>query len=160
MSVRALVLGLLLLAVAAGASIAESSAPTLGGKVQHALQLDEALLRSLPQTSLDITFETGKGPVSGHYTGVLVWTLLQQAMPIDEVGKNASLRHTLIVTGRDGYQAAIAFGELDPLYEGKQAIVAYDGGAPPASFANLRLVVPGDKHGGRSVRDIASIEVR
>ena len=50
-------------------------------------------------------------------------------------------------------------GEIDPHYEGKQVILAYSGGEPPASFASLRLVVPGDAH-GRSVRDIESIEVR
>jgi hypothetical protein len=44
-------------------------------------------------------------------------------------------------------------------YEGKQAILAYAGGEPAASFGSLRLVVPGDAHGGRSVREVESIEV-
>jgi hypothetical protein len=51
-------------------------------------------------------------------------------------------------------------GELDPHYEGKPVILAYAGGEPPASITAPRLVVPGDKHGGRSVRNVASIEVR
>jgi hypothetical protein len=54
----------------------------------------------------------------------------------------------------------LAIGELDPHYEGKSVILAYAGGDPPASAAQLRLVVPGDVHGGRSVRDVAAIEVR
>jgi hypothetical protein len=48
---------------------------------------------------------------------------------------------------------------VDPRYEGKQVIVAYSGGEPPASMAFLRLVVPGDVHGRRSVRDVATIEL-
>jgi len=89
-----------------------------------------------------------------------LWTLLEKAHPIDEPGKNASLKHTLLITGRDGYAVALALGEIDPHYEGKQIIIAYEGGEPPASISSLRLVVPGDVHGGRSVRDVAKIELR
>ena len=72
--------------------------------------------------------------------------LLEKAEPIDEPGKNANLRRTLLITGRDGYTVALAVGEIDPHYEGKQVIVAYSGGDPPASMTFLRLVVPGDVH--------------
>jgi hypothetical protein len=75
-------------------------------------------------------------------------------------GKTRKLRYTLIVTGRDGYAVALAIGELDPLYEGKSVILAYAGGEPPVSSTTLRLVVPGDVHGGRSVRDVSTIEVQ
>ena len=57
-------------------------------------------------------------------------------------------------------RSALAAGEIDPRYEGKSVILAYEGGEPPAASAALRLVVPGDAHGGRSVRDVATIEVR
>ena len=86
--------------------------------------------------------------------------MLEKAETVDAAGKNARLRHTLLITGRDGYAAALALGEIDPHYEGKQVILAYAGGEPPASFDALRLVVPGDTHGGRSVRDVAGIEIR
>jgi len=107
-----------------------------------------------------VTFETGQGKKSGRYTGVLLWTLLEKAEVMDEPGKNTSLKHTLLITGRDGYAVALAKGEIDPHYEGKQVIVAYSGGEPPASMELLRLVVPGDVHGGGSVRDVATIELR
>ena len=140
-------------------AVGEDATPAvLRGAVKHGLVLDEALLKSLPAISIDVTFETGQGRKSGSYTGVPLWALLGKAEPIDAPGKNAGLRHTLLITGRDGYAAALALGEIDPHYEGKQVIVAYAGGEPSASFASLRLVVPGDAHGGRSVRDIESIE--
>lgn len=152
----------LLLAVIAPAN-GRSEGPEraiLRGAVKQQLVLDEALLRSLPAVNVDITYETGQGKKSGSYTGVLLWALLAKAAPIDEPGKNASLRHTLLVTGRDGYAVALAFGEVDPHYEGKSVILAYAGGQPPASFGALKLVVPGDAHGGRSLRDVATIEIR
>jgi hypothetical protein len=152
---------LLLAAVSPTLAAGEGPEPAvLRGAVKQELVLDEALLTSLPQVSVDVSFETGEGKKSGRYTGVLLWTLLAKAVPVDAPGKNASLRHTLLVTGRDGYAVALAFGEIDPHYEGKQVILAHSGGEPPASFAALRLVVPGDAHGGRSVRDVAAIEIR
>src|SRR5262249_13639344 len=92
--------------------------------------------------------------------GVLLWTLLEKAHPIDEPGKNASLKHTLLITGRDSYAVALALSEIDPHYEGKQVIVAYSGGEPAASMSSLRVVVPGDAHCGRSVRGFPTIELR
>ena len=139
----------------------ESSQPAvLQGAVKQHLVLDDALLKSLPAVTIDVTFETGQGKKSGRYTGVLLWTLLEKAEPIDEPGKNTNLRHTLLITGRDGYAVVLAAGEIDPHYEGKQIIIAYAGGEPSASASSLRLVVPGDFHGGRSVRDVAKIELR
>jgi len=139
----------------------ESTQPAvLQGAVKQHLVLDDALLKSLPAVTIDVTFETGQGKKSGRYTGVLLWTLLEKAEPIDEPGKNTNLRHTLLITGRDGYAVALAVGEIDPHYEGKQIIIAYAGGESSASTSSLRLVVPGDFHGGRSVRDVAKIELR
>jgi hypothetical protein len=134
--------------------------PALQGSVQRRLVLDKTLLESLPAVTVDVTFETDQGEKSGRYTGVLLWSLIEKAGLADVSAKNAALRHTLLITGRDGYAVALAVGEVDPHYEGKSVILAYAGGEPPASIATPRLVVPGDKHGGRSVRDVASIEVR
>ena len=132
----------------------------LEGAVKQRLVLDDTLLKSLPATSIDVAFETGEGKKSGRYTGVLLWSLIEKAGLADEAGKNPSLRHTLLVMGRDGYAVALAMGEIDPHYEGKSVILAYAGGEPPASIAALRLVVSADVHGGRSIRDVATIDVR
>jgi hypothetical protein len=137
-----------------------AATPVLQGAVEQRLVLDDTLLKSLPAVSVDVTFETGEGKKSGHYTGVLLWSLIEKAGLIDEPGKNSALKHTLIVTGRDGYVVALAVGELDPHYEGKSVILAYAGGEPLTSNTALRLIVPGDVHGGRSVRDVLTIEVR
>jgi hypothetical protein len=158
---RLAVVAALLSAVAPVLALGEATKPAvLRGAVKQELVLDETLLRSLPSVNVDVSFDTGEGRKSGSYTGVLLWTLVEKAGTVDAAGKNARLQHTLLITGRDGYAAALALGEIDPHYEGKRVVLAYGGGEPPASFSSLRLVVPGDAHGGRSVRDIASIEVR
>jgi hypothetical protein len=132
----------------------------LRGAVRKQLAIDEALLKSLPSVTVAVTFEGGQGKKCGSYTGVLLWALLEKAALVDEPGKNASLKHSLLITGLDGYAVALAIGEIDPHYEGKRVIVAYAGGDPAASTSALRLIVPGDAHGGRSVRDVATIEVK
>jgi hypothetical protein len=158
---RLAVVAALLSVVAPSLVLGEAAKPAaLLGAVKQELVLDETLLKSLPSVTIEVSFDTGEGRTSGSYTGVLLWTLVEKAGTIDATGKNARLRHTLLITGRDGYAVALALGEIDPHYEGKTVIVAYAGGEPPASFDSLRLVVPGDAHGGRSVRDIESIELR
>jgi len=132
--------------------------PQLEGMVQAPLRLDEAMLRSLPAASIDISFLASSGTEKGHFTGVLLWDVLQKAGLVNGAGKNAQLRHAILVTGRDGYAAAIAEGEIDPSYEDKKVIIAFEGDS--VSFDHLRLLVPGDAHGGRSVSDLATIEVK
>jgi len=152
----------LMLGLAASPAVAQSSPPPqLTGTVKAPLPLDETTLKSLPATELDITFKSGAATETGHYTGVLLWSLLEKAGLVNGPGKNAVLRHTLLVTGSDNYAAALAEGEIDPGYAGKQVILAYEGGAGgKVNFDHLRLLVPGDDHGGRSVSDVVSIEVK
>lgn len=159
---RAAFLALAFLAGAALPVLARDAAPpaVLEGAVQTRLELSEATLRSVPTTTVDVDFMTGKGREIDRYAGALLWSLVEKAGLVNEAGKNAVLRHTLLVTGRDGYAVSLSIGELDPHYAGKAVILAYEGGTPPASASNLRLVVPGDAHGGRSVRDVVRIEVK
>lgn len=150
--------GALALVLAAGGALAQPA--VLHGAVKAPLTLDAATLQALPATTVETAFETSKGPEHGTYTGVLLWDLLEKAELVNVAGKNAELRHTLMVTGADGYAAAVALGEFAPRYGGKAALLAYEGGNGKADSDHLRLIVPGDKHGGRAVSNVVSIEVR
>ena len=156
-----LILAFLLTALAIGPGHSEPrEAPVLQGVVKQRLVLDEAFLKSLPTTSIDVTFETGQGRRSGTHVGVLLWLLVEKAGLADETGKNPGLRCTLIITGRDGYVAALAVGEIDPHYERKSVILAYEGGEPPAARPALQLVVPGDAHADGMLRGPAPSPLR
>ena len=149
----------LLAAAALALGAADAPAPdglTVDGHAEHALHLTLAQLKAMPQHELDLSFETGHGPQSGHYTGALLWDVVQQAGIVDAPGAKAKhhLQHALCVTGRDGYVVAVALGEIDPDFEGKSLILDEDSEA-----GKIRLVVPGDKHGGRNVRDVVRIEI-
>lgn len=128
------------------------------GRVEHPRILALADLRALPPVTLEVEQANGKGTQRDTFTGALLWPLITEAHPVDEPGGHSSLRHTLMAQGQDGYVVALAIGELDPYFEGKQVVVAYARDGKP--LPGLRLVVPADAHAGRSVRDLVAIEVR
>lgn len=69
------------------------------------------------------------------------------------------VRLVVRVTGADGYTAVIALGEMAPQFAGHPIQIADHMNAAPIPDHGLRLVVPGDKRGGRSVRDVVRIEI-
>jgi hypothetical protein len=67
-----------------------------------------------------------------------------------------------MVTGADGYQVALGWGELDPEFGAAPILLAYLSDDKPMGDKQgmARLVVPGDKRGGRYVSMVKSIELR
>jgi DMSO/TMAO reductase YedYZ molybdopterin-dependent catalytic subunit len=145
---------------ASGESITQSSALVLDGKVKHPQRLSVDALRKLPAERVEVSFQTGRGIEKSSYTGVLLWTLLGEAGGIDDSAKAAELRHTISITGRDGYIVVISTGEIAPDFGGKAAMIAYERDGEELGDKGLRVVMPGDKHGGRYVRDVVEIEVK
>jgi DMSO/TMAO reductase YedYZ molybdopterin-dependent catalytic subunit len=132
-----------------------------GGLVNQPKSFTLDDLKNLPATRETVSFLGEHGQEKATYTGVLLWTLLDKAGGLADGGKRPDLRHTLTVTGRDGYIVVLSLGELDPDFGGKAAIIAYSRESQPFDPARgFRLVVPGDKHGGRDVRDVIGIEVK
>jgi len=63
---------------------------------------------------------------------------------------------------RHGYFPGLALlstGEIAPDFGAKQALVAYQRDDEARGAGGFRLVMPGDKHGGRNVRDVVTIDV-
>ncbi len=148
-----LVLLLALLPVPLRAQPAAAASPfVLDGAVARSGPVDPSALARLPVISVPVSQITGHGQSHDRPSGVRLWDLLQQAGPRDAAAKHAGLRHTVTVVGRDGYQVAFSFGELDP-----------DGSADPVlvvvSAGRAGLVVPGDRTAARNVHDVARMTV-
>ena len=91
---------------------------------------------------------------------MLLWDLLNKAGIKRDPTRDGQFQY-VEVTGTDCYQVVLALGEINPGFGGEQVLVA-DGenGAPLGSDTGFaRLVVPGDKFGGRSTFWITSIKV-
>ncbi len=141
-----------------------SSQLRLAGQVQNRRTLTLSDLQAFPAAQANVTFSAGNTPrVSAAYTGALLWDLLVQAKVVTlPTVKNDLLRRYVVATGSDGYQVILSLAELSPDFGGQQVLVAYaqngqllDAGS--GGFA--RLIVPGDKAGGRNVSNLVSLKV-
>ena len=115
------------------------------------------MVEQLPATESTIAFQTSHGPEKATYTGATLWSVLQKSASVNSDPRQR-LHQVIIVTGSDGYTAALALAEIDPDFEGKPVLLAYKRDGKPMN--DLRLVVPGDKFGGRSVQNAVRIEIR
>jgi molybdate transport system substrate-binding protein len=121
-------------------------------------------LMQLPPETVAVSFLAGQGTTNATFTGTRLLNVFEAAggakLPTDS--NNAKLRVTIMVTGADGYQVALGWGELDPEFGNAPILLAYDSDGQPLGDKQgmARLVVPEDKRGGRYVSTVKSIELR
>lgn len=158
---------------------------SLGGEVknrttfdlQKLIDLQEDLKKQDPTvvTEVTVSFQTGSGPKTETYYGVPLWELINNEkgagglLPPNsgQNPKNSFLRQYVLAEATDCYEAIVSIGEIHPNFEGKQVLVAYAKKASDGSIQYLtntdegfaRLVVPGDKAGGRYVSNVRNILV-
>ena len=138
---------------------------TVSGQVADPAAFTPITLAALNQATTETaTFLSGAGQVSDTYTGVSLWTLLQdQGLVTDPAIKNDILRFGVVATGSDGYRALVSLGEIDPAFGNQPDLVAYADTAgqlgPDGSAGAMRLVVPGDHAGGRYVSNLVDLRV-
>ncbi len=145
-------------------SIADDGALHVDGQVLNplALTVDDLRTSFTPQT-VDVTFLSGEETITTSFTGVPLWDVLSAA----QVNLNADVRNDklslfIVATGRDGYQAVIAWGEIDPEFANQPILVAYEEAGQPIAGDEgpFRLVVPGDGRGGRYVFGLVNLSLR
>jgi hypothetical protein len=147
----------LLLVLLAGPVAAQSPALVLEGKLKQPQRwvLDD--LKKMPAEHATVSYQTDRGMVTADFTGVLLWSLIAAAGGIDDSGKSPELRHAIRITAKDNYVIVTSTGEIAPDFGGKAALVAYERDGKPLD--DFRIVMPGDKHGGRNVRDVVSVKI-
>ena len=141
----------------AGPATAQSPTLSLEGKVKEPKHFTVDDLKKMPAEHADVSYQTDRGPVTANFTGVLLWSLIGASGGLDDAGKGAELRHAIRITAKDGYVVVTSTGEVAPEFGGKAALVAYERDGKPLD--DFRIVMPGDKHGGRNVRDIVTIAI-
>ena len=148
---------IVVLSLVAGPAVAQSPELVLGGKVRQPQRWTLEDLKKMPAEHADVSYQTDRGPVKASFTGVLLWSLIGAAGGIDDSAKNPELRHAIRITAKDGYVVVTSSGEIAPDFGAEGAIVAYERDGKPLD--EFRIVMPGDKHGGRNVRDVVSINI-
>jgi hypothetical protein len=75
-------------------------------------------------------------------------------------GRPAPRNYYAVVKAADGYRAVYALPELDPSFTDRVILLAdRRNGAPLDAKAPFRVVVPGEKHEARWVRQVTEIDV-
>ena len=142
-----------------------ASQATVSGAVTDPTIVTPEMLLALNQSMTETaTYLAGSSPVTDTYTGVSLWTLIEDSgLLTDSSIKNDLLRFAVVATGSDGYRAVISLGEIAPTFGNQQDLVAYADTAgqlgPNGSEGALRLIVPGDHAGGRYVSNLVSLQV-
>lgn len=148
-----------ILVASAASSPALAQDVRLTGLAGQAVSLSPSDISGMPHVSLSVKTE-GQ---THSYQGVRLSALLQRVgAPQGALLRGKDMRDIVIVSGRDGYAAAFALAETDPGFRDDQIILADRvDGSPLADIAGpYRLIVEGDLRAARSVRMVASIEVR
>ena len=136
---------------------ADADGITLQGVSGAAQTLSLSEISQLPAVQVSTSVGGGQSPHS--FEGPLLWTVLDHAAATGAAKPRDQLRMAATVAGHDGYAVVLALGEVMPEFEGKQVILADKQDGQPLPPGHFRLVVPGDKRAGRSVRDVALITV-
>jgi hypothetical protein len=136
----------------------------LTGAVRMPKTYDLAALQALPTQTLTVTFQSGSGVQTRTERGVLLRDLLADAGGVVPTPnrRNDTLRKYVSVQATDGYEAIVVGGEFDPNFANKPLLVAFEEDGRPLTGGSgfARLVVPGDRRGGRYVSAITRITVR
>jgi DMSO/TMAO reductase YedYZ molybdopterin-dependent catalytic subunit len=151
--------------VIVGSMLAILAAPAWAADLQltgpegQSASLSAADVAALPHVKLAVIIE-GK---TTTYDGVPLGQLLARVgVPSGKALHGPALREVVLVSGRDGYAAAIALAETDPGFRKDQVILAdlADGQPLGETVGPYRLVVEGDLRAARCVRMVTSIAVR
>ncbi|MFC0454360.1 hypothetical protein [Rhodococcus jostii] len=139
------------------APAAASDGVRVAGAVDHPLELTDAALRGYAPHTESVEFDSSKGPQAHTYVGALLSDVVDSADPREAESKNPLLRLVVRAAASDGYVAVVSFGEFSPDFAATPVLVAYEEDGQPLD--QPRLVVPGDRKGGRYVSDLTDLTV-
>jgi hypothetical protein len=122
------------------------------------VSLDASEVAKLPVTEVEALDHQTKH----RYSGVLVRDVLGLVgAPFGDALRGKALGLVVRVTANDNYTVVFALAEFDPGFSDRSIILAdrQDGQPLPDNAAPFRMVVPGDSHPARWIRQVKSIEV-
>ncbi|BBG03852.1 hypothetical protein PSA01_43780 [Pseudonocardia saturnea] len=129
----------------------------VSGDVREPRTWTRSDLAALPQTTIEVRYESGQGPQERTLTGVGLTEVLPPDALATTDAKNDLLSFGVLAVGEDAYRALVSYGEVSPDFGNRGLLVALteDGKA----LERPRLAVPGDVKGGRYVSDLVELRV-
>ena len=131
----------------------------VSGDVPTPVTLTAKDFATMPRESVEMPDPDGGKTI---YEGVPLQEILKKAgISFGRQLRGKELAGYVLASAKDGYQIVFSLGELDPDLGGVRAIVADKrDGKPLFQYQGpVRLILPGDKAGARSVRMLEKLEV-
>jgi hypothetical protein len=154
-TMRLLTLGILLLASA------PASAQTLEliGEKGETRTFSAADLAALPQVEYTSTEKDGVRVVFRGPTLRSLMTLV--GAPTGHAFRGPNMLIAILAEASDGYRAAYLLAEVDEGFGNKDVLLAIsqDGAALPARDGPFRVIVPGEAHRARWIRNVARLRL-
>jgi DMSO/TMAO reductase YedYZ molybdopterin-dependent catalytic subunit len=143
---------------ATSAAAQSSASITISGDVQTPVAISVGDLASMARDKVTVAEPDGS---TVAYEGVPLKELLKRAGVLIRPLRGKALTTYLVAKAQDGYQIVFSLGEVDAEFGDEQILVCdkRDGKALDRKQGPLRLLVPHDKAGARSVRMLEKIEV-
>ena len=136
-----------------------NSTLNVSGDVATPLQLKLEDLAKMPRETVTVHEQDGS---SVTYEGVPLREVLSRAgAPLGKSLRGKALATYILARAHDGYEVLFAIGEVDTAF-GNESILVADKreGKPLFGYQGpLRLTIPNDKAGARSVRMLETLEV-
>ena len=146
-------------AAAKAAPAAQELKLEVSGDVPNPITLNASDLAAMPREHTEVTEQDG---TKFTYEGVPLQEVLKKAgLSFGKQMRGKGLAGYVLAEAKDGYQVVFGTGELDPGLGGTRVIVADKrDGKPLFEYQGpLRLVVPADQEGARSVRMLEKLQV-
>lgn len=150
---------LAMLVMAGGADGAQATAPSPLNGVVLQLTVSESALANLPRRTVTVNEENGQNAV---YSGVDLGVLLaENGAPSGAAIRGRAVADYVVVRASDGHRAVFALCDLDPTITDKIVLVADRRNGSPigADLGPFHIVVPGEKHHMRWVRNVTEVAV-
>src|SRR6266498_2041874 len=117
-------------------------------------------IRKLPAHQLSIAMRSPRGSFERSFKGALLYDYAAMhglmPHPAPPLGPG---NFYFLATAEDGFKVVLSFSEVAPRSSSKQVLLVYEQDGEPIR-AGVRLVVPGDDLGGRSIGGVADIELK
>ena len=132
-----------------------------GSKVQMSLEDLRKLPQEIEEECICVGHSAGFIGIF-DYSGIRLSEILEKAKAAKGASEYKQENIYVVFRGTDGYQVIASWTELTQTSDGKRVLVALDKNAAPLppSEGKFRLVLPGDKWVGRSVKCLETIEIR
>lgn len=123
------------------------------------LTLAPADLLKMPRTTITVKQPDGRGVT---HEGVLVAEVLKRVgAPLGKALRGDAMATYVVASAADGYRVVFSLAELDPEFSGSEIMIVDRTNGQPllADQGPMRLVVPKELAGARSIRMLERIEV-